>query len=134
MSPFEFLIPQRPVSQQARRQARLRAWKEFVARQARMALTEPITLANEPVALKLLYVYDEAALDVDNILKPIQDALVGVVLKDDSVVTDVEIRRRWRGTTFTINSVSPVLAAGLALGKEFVYVMLSDAPPQDIIQ
>jgi Holliday junction resolvase RusA-like endonuclease len=133
MSPIEFVIPQRPVSQQARRQARLRDWKEFVARQAKLAITEPLNLASEPVALKLLYLYDEAALDVDNILKPIQDALVGVLLTDDAVVTDVEIRRRWRGTTFTLNAVSPVLAAGLALGKEFVYVMLSDAPPQDIL-
>jgi crossover junction endodeoxyribonuclease RusA len=129
MLPFEFVIPHRPVSQQARRQSRLREWKEFVARQARVAMSGPQSLATEPVALRLLYLYDEAALDVDNILKPIQDALVGILLTDDSVITDVEIRRRWRGTTFTLNAVTPVLAAGLALGREFVYVMLSDAPP-----
>ena len=80
-----------------------------------------------------MYIYDEAALDVDNILKPIQDALVGVLLEDDSIITDVEIRRRWRRTTFTINTVSPTLAAGLALGREFVYVALSDAPAQDVL-
>jgi len=133
MSPFEFVIPQRPVSQQARRQARLREWKEFVSTQARMAINEPRGLATEPVALRLLYFYDEAALDVDNILKPIQDALVRILLEDDSVVSDVEIRRRWRRTTFTLNAVSPVLAAGLALGAEFVYVALSDAPAQDVL-
>jgi crossover junction endodeoxyribonuclease RusA len=133
MLPFEFVIPQRPVSQQARRQSRLREWKEFVARQARVAMSGPQSLATEPVALRLLYLYDEAALDADNILKPIQDALVGILLTDDSVITDVEIRRRWRGTTFTLNAVTPVLAAGLALGREFVYVMLVDAPPQDIL-
>lgn len=133
MSPFEFVIPQRPVSQQARRQARLREWKEFVAEHARLAINQPRALAAEPVALRLLYLYDEAALDVDNILKPIQDALVGIILEDDSVITDVEIRRRWRGTTFTLNAVSPVLAAGLALGREFVYVALSDAPAQDVL-
>lgn len=81
----------------------------------------------------MLYLYDEAALDVDNILKPIQDALIGVILEDDSVVTDVELRRRWRGTTFTLKAVSPVLAAGLELGREFVYVSLTDAPAQDVL-
>jgi Holliday junction resolvase RusA-like endonuclease len=111
----------------------LREWKEFVAERARLAMNEPRTLASEPVALKLLYLYDEAALDVDNILKPIQAALVGVLLEDDSVITDVEIRRRWRGTTFTLNAISPVLARGLALGREFVYVALSDAPAQDVL-
>ncbi len=133
MSPFEFVIPQRPVSQQARRQARLREWRDFVAVHARLAINEPRELATDPVALKLLYLYDEAALDVDNILKPIQDALVGILLEDDSVITDVEIRRRWRRTTFSLNAVSPVLAAGLALGREFVYVALSDAPAQDVL-
>jgi hypothetical protein len=70
---------------------------------------------------------------VDNILKPIHDALIGVILEDDSVVTDVEIRRRWRGAAFTLNAVSPVLASGLQLGREFVYVLLTDAPAQDIL-
>jgi Holliday junction resolvase RusA-like endonuclease len=133
MTPLEFVIPQRPVSQQARRQARLREWKEFVAEHARLAINEPRELASEPVALKLLYVYEEAALDIDNILKPIQDALIGVLLEDDSVITDVEIRRRWLRTAFTINAVSPTLATGLALGREFVWLALSDAPPQDVL-
>jgi crossover junction endodeoxyribonuclease RusA len=133
MQPFEFVVPQRSVSQQARRQNRLREWKGFVAAHARRAIDQPRELAAGPVALRLLYLYDEAALDIDNILKPIQDALVGIVLEDDSVITDVEIRRRWRQTTFTLNVVSPVLATGLALGHEFVYVVLSDAPAQDVL-
>jgi hypothetical protein len=70
---------------------------------------------------------------VDNILKPILDALIGVILEDDSVVTDVEIRRRWRQTVFTLDSISTTLAAGLALGREFVYVAVSDAPAQDVL-
>jgi crossover junction endodeoxyribonuclease RusA len=133
MQPFELVIPQRPVSQQARRQARLREWKDFVAGHAHLAIHEPRELAIEPVALKLLYLDDEAGLDADNILKPIQDALIGVLLEDDSVITDVEIRRRWLQATFTRNTVSPVLAAGLALGKEFVYVALGDAPAQNVL-
>jgi crossover junction endodeoxyribonuclease RusA len=133
MLPFEFVIPQRPVSQQARRQQRLREWREFVAEQARQAIQAPRELATEPVSLRLLYFYDEVALDVDNILKPIQDALIGVLIGDDSIVTDVELRRRGRRTEFTLGNVSPTLAAGLALGREFVYVALSDAPAQDVL-
>ena len=133
MAPFEFVNPQGPVSQQTRRRERLREWRDFVSEQARSALPEPQVLATEPVAIRLLYFYDEAALDADNILKPIQDALVGVLLEDDSIITDVEIRRRWRKTTFTLNEVSPTLAAGLALGREFVYVAVSDAPAQDVL-
>jgi crossover junction endodeoxyribonuclease RusA len=133
MTPLEFVIPQRPVSQQARRRERVREWKDFVAEHARGAIGPVYELVTGPVALKLLYLYDEVALDVDNILKPIHDALIGIVLEDDSVVSDVEIRRRWRGATFTLNAVSPVLAAGLELGREFVYVALTDAPLQDVL-
>jgi crossover junction endodeoxyribonuclease RusA len=59
----------------------LREWKEFVAPHARLAMNEPRELASEPVALRLLYVYEEASLDIDNILKPIQDALVGRTIR-----------------------------------------------------
>jgi len=133
MTPFEFVIPQRPVSQQARRRERVREWKDFVAEHARTAVGAAHPLAATPVAMRVLYLYDEVALDVDNILKPIHDALIGVIFEDDSIVTDVEIRRRWRGATFTLNAVSPVLAAGLELGREFVYVSLADAPAQDVL-
>jgi Holliday junction resolvase RusA-like endonuclease len=133
MTSLEFVIPQRPVSQQARRRERVREWKDFVAEHARGAVGTAHELVTSPVALRLLYLYDEVALDVDNVLKPIHDALIGVILEDDSVVTDVEIRRRWRGAAFTLNGVSPVLAAGLELGREFVYVSLADAPPQDVL-
>jgi Holliday junction resolvase RusA-like endonuclease len=92
MTPIEFVIPQRPVSQQARRRERVREWQQFVAAHARGSLSSSHELATGPVALRLLYLYDEVALDVDNILKPIHDALIGVILEDDSVVTDVEIR------------------------------------------
>src|SRR3990172_6599033 len=115
MTPVEFVIPQRPVSQQARRRERVRESKDFVAEHARGAVGPAHEVVTCPVALRLLYLYDEVALDVD------------------SVVTDVEIRRRWRGATFTLNAVSPVLAAGLELEREFVLVSLTDAPPQDVL-
>jgi hypothetical protein len=69
------VIPQRPSHSRLRRQARLREWKDIVAGHARLAINESRELATEPVALRLLYLYEEAALDADNILKPIQDAL-----------------------------------------------------------
>jgi len=67
------------------------------------------------------------------VLKPILDALAGVLFEDDFIISDLEIRRRWRRTAFAIDAVSPVLAAGLALDREFVYVLLSDAPAQDVL-
>jgi len=130
---FEFIIPERPVSQQTRRQARLRDWRDFVAQHARVAFGNRPQFADTAIAIRLLYFYEEAALDADNIVKPIQDALVDVIFPDDSLITDIEVRRRWLRTRFAIGDVSPVLATGLDLRREFIYVVVDQAPPQDVL-
>lgn len=120
MTLFEFVIPERPVSPQTRRRERLRDWKERVAAYVSRAVVEPREPDQGPVAVRLLYLCDEVALGADNIVTPIQDALIGIIFSDDSAVTDVEIRRRWLRTDFTVGRVSPALAAGLELGSDFV--------------
>ncbi len=131
MQPFEFLIRSRPVSQQTRRQTRLREWKDFVRREAERSWTPRHAPADGPVCVTLIYLYDEAALDVDNIIKPIQDALVGLIFLDDAMVTDVIIRRRHLRGTFDLTQVSPMLVEGFEYGDEFIYVWVGDAPPQE---
>jgi Holliday junction resolvase RusA-like endonuclease len=131
MQPFEFLIRSRPVSQQARRSRRKDAWKDFVRREAERSWGPVHVPADGPVCVTLIYLYDEVALDVDNILKPIQDALVGLVFPDDSLITDVIIRRRELRGTFDLTRVSSVLVEGFEYGNEFVYVWIGDAPPQE---
>ena len=131
MRPFEFLIKSRPVSQQTRRRERLREWKEFVRQEATWYWSSTHVPANGPVCITLVYLYDEVALDVDNFLKPIQDALVGLAFSDDSVITDVIIRRRQLRGTFDLSRASSVLIEGFEYGDEFVYVHVGDAPPQE---
>src|ERR671922_1002905 len=131
MQPFEFLIRSRPVSQQARRSSRKEAWKDFVRREAERSWGPVHVPADGPVCVTLIYLYDEVALDVDNILKPIQDALVSLVFPDDSLVTDVIIRRRELRGTFDLTRASSVLVDGFEYGNEFVYVWIGDAPPQE---
>jgi crossover junction endodeoxyribonuclease RusA len=89
------------------------------------------TSACGPVCITLIYLYDEAALDVDNIIKPIQDALVGLAFLDDSLVTDIIIRRRYLRGMFDLTRASTVLVEGFEYGDEFVYVQIGDAPPQE---
>jgi crossover junction endodeoxyribonuclease RusA len=131
MEPFEFVIPSRPVSQQVRRRDRLREWREFVRTEAEKNWKPAHSLATAPVSITVIYLYDEVALDVDNIVKPIMDALIGLTFDDDSLVTDATIRRRHLRGMFRLEGVSPTLAAGFELDREFVYVLLVDAPPQD---
>ena len=81
------------------------------------------------VMLRVVFYFDgETNLDVDNILKPISDALNGLVYVDDRQVTDVYAARRNLSTPFRVAAVSPVLATGLAFGSDFVHVRVEPAP------
>src|SRR5438045_4147358 len=90
---FEFLIPRRPLSLQTKSRANLQAWKAYVTAQAQRRW-QGTTVSSGDIELFLVYMFDLAPPDTDNIVKPIQDALVGLVFSDDSLVSDVQSHRR----------------------------------------
>lgn len=127
--PFEFIIDGPPVSQQARRRDRLRLWKAIVRHEA-----EKEWPAGEPpfdgvAVLKVTYFYDAVSVDVDNIVKPIQDALVGLVYIDDSQVSDMICRKR--NLYGNYKKISPILAGGFNRGNDFLHVRIENAPDQE---
>ena len=130
---FELVVPGRPVSSQARRRDNIRAWRDRVRTLAKARHSGPRADPPDLVALTLIYVYEEAALDVDNVAKPIQDALIGVVLHDDSQVSDLIIRRRELGTSFDVDRLTPELAFALTSGIEFIYVRVEGAPAPGVL-
>lgn len=131
MEPFEFVIPRRPVSQQAKPRGR-RNWQTFVRSEAERNWKPDQPTEASPVSVTLMYLYEEDPPDVDNIPKPIIDALKGLAFKDDAQVTDLISRRRHlRGSFAGLDRAPAALVGGFALGTEFVYVRVGDAPPQD---
>ena len=85
---FEFIVDGPPVSQQTRRRERLKAWKKIVRQEAKKYWSSKQKTATELVMLQITYFYDSVAMDVDNIVKPIQDAIVGLAYVDDNQITD----------------------------------------------
>lgn len=128
MTELEFLIPRRPMSLQGNR-ANLRAWKEFVAGEAKTAWGARHPIRTGELHLTLAYLSGVQPADVDNIIKPIQDALVGLVLADDSLIVAVESHRRLLTGSFDPMRLPPLLLQGLLTGRECVYVRLRDAQP-----
>ena len=131
MIPFEFMIDGPPVSLQTKKRQKLQAWKNRVgsAAQAQWPVgTPPVT---HEVSLSITYFYELEAPDVDNIIKPIQDALVGVVYNDDTQVEDTKSRKSKIDGAFRIKGVSPDLAIRLALGKEFLWIRVLPAPSHE---
>ena len=126
---IEFLVPRRPVSLQTRRRRSFQAWKDVVRAEAAKAWAGRRMIEAGALHLTLVYLCRESPLDVDNIVKPIQDALEGLVLSDDILVSDVESHRRFLAGTFDLDRLPPLLASALAASVECVYVRLSGARP-----
>jgi crossover junction endodeoxyribonuclease RusA len=130
MLPFEFTVAGPPVSQQTRRRERLALWREVVRAAAQeLWPSEGAPLEGE-LGLKITYFYEGAPSDVDNIVKPILDSIKALIYRDDVQITDLISRRRPLRGPFRIEEVSPILAAALDRGEEFLHVLITDPPAE----
>jgi crossover junction endodeoxyribonuclease RusA len=66
--------------------------------------------------------------DNDNIMKPIRDALQGVVYRNDRQIKDDRFRYRDLNRWFKIRRMSPVLTLALTKGTEFLHVKIEQSP------
>ncbi len=132
MQLVEFVIPGQPVSSQARRRDRVREWEGFVQSCAKNAIASEFRMTSSSISLVLYYFHTDVPLDIDNFIKPIQDALIGVVYADDASITDLTIRKRDLRGSYKIERVSPILARVLEAGEDFIYVSASTTSPKEV--
>lgn len=123
---FECLIRRRPLSLQAKRSS-LRKWKIFVQAEALQTWSSTAVHQDGDLQFTLVYLCDEAPPDIDNIIKPIQDALCGLVYSDDTLIADVDSHRRSFKGTFDLTRLPQLLLRGIALQDECVYVRVSNS-------
>lgn len=130
MLPFEFTVDGPPVSHQTRHAHRLHGWKQTVrdAAARRWPVETPPVTAQ--LKLTVTYYHDGIAvrLDNDNLVKPIQDALNGLVYEDDRQITDTIVRKTDLNGSFRVRGMSYILAEGFCRGNEFLYVRIEVAP------
>ena len=70
--------------------------------------------------------------DVDNIAKPITDALKGVVYADDAHVTDVLCRRRSPAELLATPGVSSLLTKCAVGPSDSTYIVVDKAPISEV--
>ena len=132
MTKFEFIVDGPPVSQQTRRRERLKEWKTTVRQEAEKYWSSEQKTAMGDVMLQITYFYDAVTMDVDNIVKPIQDAIIGLAYVDDDQVTDILVRKRNLSGNFKVENMTSTLAEGFARGSEFLYIVVTDVPNQEV--
>ena len=82
--------------------------------------------------VSITYFFDGATLDVDNIPKPILDALKGLVFSDDSQVTDLLCRKRDLNGDLFIQNPSSVMLDSLQRSDQFLHISVIGALTQEV--
>ena len=67
-------------------------------------------------------------IDTDNLVKPIQDALIGLVYHDDQLVTHTFVSKTSIDGFYQIRGRSLVELTAFSQGDEFVYISIDQAP------
>jgi Holliday junction resolvase RusA-like endonuclease len=120
MFTFEFTVPGPPVSHRTHDRARLAIWKETVRRSA--AVSWPFeSPADTPLKIAVTYYHEGAAvrIDNDNLLKPIQDALNGLVYEDDRQITDTFVRKTSIDGRFQVRGAPMTLLRAMNLSMSW---------------
>ena len=80
----------------------------------------------------ITYFFKGEALDVDNMPKPILDALKGMVYADDDQVTDLVCRKRDRDRDIHFESPSSILLDSLGRSEQFLHITVVNAPSLEV--
>lgn len=121
----EFIASGTPISVQGSSASKLR-WKARVSAAASLTLPAGFVPVADPVRVTIVYFYVTTDVDLDNILKPIVDALNQVVYVDDSQVANIMAAKRDQSSTFILEGASPVIIEQLTAAaiepRDFIYV------------
>lgn len=124
---LEFTVSGIPISPRARSVGR---WQSRVVECARIGLPEDWMAIGIPITVVIVYFHRRpaAGIDVDNMSKPVLDALEGVVIVDDRQVEQLTARKTQLHEELSIQNVTPTLATALESGTDFVLIRIEDAP------
>lgn len=121
---IEFLLPRRPLSHQAKDTKSKAAWRDFVYGRAFAAWKgKPIKCG--PLRFAIVYLCEDDPGDINNIIKPIQDALNSLIYSDDSLIWDVAGHMRLLSDPIDIIGLPDLLAEAVIGGRECVYVRIA---------
>jgi crossover junction endodeoxyribonuclease RusA len=129
MFPLEFFIEAIPISLQASARSKV-LWRAMVRESAHNRVQETVDLSlldNRRVAVTIFYFPPgEMEGDVDNIVKPILDGMIGVAYPDDRVVERVLVQKFEPETRRSFAGFTPKLQDALRTRAPVVYIRVDD--------
>lgn len=127
----EFTVEGPPVSQQAGNRPALLAWKARV-RHAAFQRWPSGRFPVDTYGLRMIVAYFHDGptfrMDNDNMVKPIQDALQGLVYVNDVQVTDTIVQKRDLSRNIVARGLPIVLGNAFHNDREFLYIGVDEPP------
>jgi Holliday junction resolvase RusA-like endonuclease len=126
---LEFVVVGPPISNQQstkKGKANLATWSATVAGAAQNQWAKPVLLGELKGVIINSYSGNAPTVDVDNMSKPIFDAMETIVYSKDRQITQAEISHLKIGFPYSIVGVSKLLVNALQAGQQFVYVRVED--------
>src|SRR6516225_1459647 len=125
---LEIMILGPPVSYQTKDKNNLKAWQALIRAEATNVWKGPPLKGKLKFLLINFHEGDKPPLDDDNMVKPIRDALNGLVYEDDRQIRYSETLQVPIDDPIKIRGASVILLAAYSKGDEFLYVRIEDAP------
>jgi crossover junction endodeoxyribonuclease RusA len=131
--PIEFLVHGTPVSLQAKRAESRTEWKERVKSASSTTIPDPHFASDGPISVTLYYLPDEPMQgDLDNIVKPILDALSRHIYLDDRQVERIVVQKFEPGSQYQFNEPGQALVKALEGDKPVLYIRISNDPTERV--
>ncbi len=127
---LEFVMARPPLSQRANSKPRSQ-WRASVRETARQQWGAASPVSRE-VAVTITYFLRDEDLDVDNIPKPILDALTGLVYADDVQVSDLPCRKRRLENVRTRNP-SRMVQESIGNGEPFTHILVEEGRIDEVL-
>jgi crossover junction endodeoxyribonuclease RusA len=121
---FDFIVPRRPVSFQCKDRNNLNDWKDYVYGRA-LNEWKRTPILNQKFRFSVVYLCESDPPDINNIIKPIEDVLIGLVYPDDSHVLDVDGHTRFFDSGIDIVNLPEKLQRAVYEGVECVYISVT---------
>jgi len=123
---FELLLPKRPLSHQAKNSENKQAWKDYIYGRA-FAVWKQNPISTGALRFTVVYLCESDPCDINNIIKPIQDALNSLIYADDGLIRDITGHMRLLSDPIDIVGLPAQLAEAVIMGSECVYIRVTES-------
>ena len=128
MTHLEFVVLGHPRSHQTSDRSKLKEWAATIRAEAAKVWTGPPLTGKLRFILIHFHEGDTPPMDDDNMVKPIRDALTGLVYADDRQIRFSETTQVSIDDSFRVRGGALIVTAALSRGDPFLFVRIEDAP------